>query len=151
MKPCARAVAVLLLLLFGKDGPSTPSMFPCLTYIERNLRVDCEFPPTYKTPGPYCEYKQDSRLVGSTRPGIQPVPELKRRANVTLVHPTLCRLIYARMPGTSDEKAYTYTCRVYQGSVALENSMALHPLGALFKFSRTFSFSKTLYSISIYR
>ncbi|KPP77939.1 hypothetical protein Z043_102616 [Scleropages formosus] len=121
------SAAVTAVVGFQWTTPKGPQMFPCLTYIERNLRVDCEFPPTYKTPGPYCEYKQDSRLVGSTRPGIQPVPELKRRANVTLVHPTLCRLIYARMPGTSDEKAYTYTCRVYQGSVALENSMALHP------------------------
>uniref|UniRef100_A0A3B3QD85 Si:ch211-215c18.3 n=1 Tax=Paramormyrops kingsleyae TaxID=1676925 RepID=A0A3B3QD85_9TELE len=88
----------------------------------RNLRVDCEFPPTYKTPGPYCEFKQDSRLAGSTRPGAQPLLDLKRRANVSLVNPTLCRLVYARLPGTSDEKAYTYTCRVIQGDVALENT-----------------------------
>uniref|UniRef100_A0A3Q3M8A1 Thy-1 cell surface antigen n=1 Tax=Mastacembelus armatus TaxID=205130 RepID=A0A3Q3M8A1_9TELE len=95
--------------------PRGPQMFPCLTYLERNVRVDCEFPPTYEVPGPYCEYRQDSRLVGSTYPNavIYVSTEDRRRSNVSLVSPTLCRLTWAPM---ADEKPYTYTCRVYQGS-----------------------------------
>ncbi|KAJ8343099.1 hypothetical protein SKAU_G00330270 [Synaphobranchus kaupii] len=107
--------------------PRGPQLYPCLTLIERNLRVDCDFPRTSPVPpGPFCEFKQDSRLMGSTLPNAQPVPELKRRSNVTLVDPYKCRLTYARVQGSFDEKAYTYTCRVIQGTQALENSMALH-------------------------
>uniref|UniRef100_A0A3B4U7I0 Si:ch211-215c18.3 n=1 Tax=Seriola dumerili TaxID=41447 RepID=A0A3B4U7I0_SERDU len=93
-------------------------MFPCLTYLERNVRVDCEFPPTYQIPGPYCEYRQDSRLVGSTYPNavIYVSTEDRRRSNVSLVTPTLCRLTWAPL---ADEKPYTYTCRVYQGSITI--------------------------------
>uniref|UniRef100_A0A672FB93 Si:ch211-215c18.3 n=1 Tax=Salarias fasciatus TaxID=181472 RepID=A0A672FB93_SALFA len=100
-------------------------MFPCLTYLERNVRVDCEFPPTYQIPGPYCEYRQDSRLVGSTYPNavIYVSTEDRRRSNVSLVNPSLCRLTWAPL---ADEKPYTYTCRVYQGNSWKENSMAVH-------------------------
>uniref|UniRef100_A0A667Z7T7 Si:ch211-215c18.3 n=1 Tax=Myripristis murdjan TaxID=586833 RepID=A0A667Z7T7_9TELE len=99
-------------------------MYPCLTYLERNVRVDCEFPPTYQLPGPYCEYRQDSRLVGSTYPNVVNLvsTEDRRRANVSLVNPTLCRLTWAPL---ADEKPYTYSCRVYQGSSWKENSMAV--------------------------
>ncbi|KAG7484816.1 hypothetical protein MATL_G00054710 [Megalops atlanticus] len=117
-------VAVTMALTYRK--PRGPQMYPCLTLIERNLRVDCEFPKTYVPPGPYCEFKQDSRLMASTRPNAQPIPELKRRSNVTLVNPYKCRLTYARLQGSFDDKAYTYTCRIIQGPQALENSMALH-------------------------
>ncbi|KAF3705957.1 hypothetical protein EXN66_Car021648 [Channa argus] len=105
--------------------PRGPQMFPCLTYLERNVRVDCEFPPTYQVPGPYCEYRQDSRLVGSTYPNtiIYVSTEDRRRSNVSLVSPNLCRLTWAPM---ADEKPYTYTCRVYQGTDWKENSMAVH-------------------------
>lgn len=105
--------------------PRGPQMFPCLTYMERNVRVDCEFPPTYQVPGPYCEYRQDSRLVGSTYPNavVYVATEDRRRSNVSLVTPNLCRLTWAPM---ADEKPYTYTCRVYQGSSWKENSMAVH-------------------------
>uniref|UniRef100_A0A3Q3A5D6 Si:ch211-215c18.3 n=1 Tax=Kryptolebias marmoratus TaxID=37003 RepID=A0A3Q3A5D6_KRYMA len=100
-------------------------MFSCLTYLERNVRVDCEFPPTYQVPGPYCEYLQDSRLVGSTYPNavIYVSIDDRRRSNVSLVAPNLCRLTWAPM---ADEKPYTYTCRVYQGADRKENSMAVH-------------------------
>ncbi|XP_035768573.1 uncharacterized protein LOC143420796 [Maylandia zebra] len=106
-------------------APRGPQMFPCLTYLERNVRVDCEFPETYEVPGPYCEYRQDSRLVGTTFPNqvIYVSIDDRRRSNVSLVHPNLCRLTWAPM---ADEKPYTYTCRVYQGSTWKENSMAVH-------------------------
>ncbi|XP_053188177.1 uncharacterized protein si:ch211-215c18.3 [Scomber scombrus] len=112
----------LYTLLFPPQGPQ---MFPCLTYLERNVRVDCEFPPTYEIPGPYCEYRQDSRLVGSTYPNvyIYVSTEDRRRSNVSLVTPTICRLTWAPM---AEEKPYTYTCRVYQGTEWKENSMAVH-------------------------
>lgn len=105
--------------------PRGPQMFPCLTYLERNVRVDCEFPPTYEVPGPYCEYRQDSRLVGSTYPNTVTYVshDDRRRSNVSLVSPNLCRLTWAPL---ADEKPYTYTCRVYQGNGWKENSMAVH-------------------------
>lgn len=105
--------------------PRGPQMFPCLTYLERNVRVDCEFPATYEVPGPYCEYRQDSRLVGSTYPNavIYVSTEDRRRSNVSLVNPELCRLTWAPL---ADEKPFTYTCRVYQGNTWKENSMAVH-------------------------
>lgn len=100
-------------------------MFTCLTYLERNVRVDCEFLASDMVPGPYCEYRQDSRLVGSTYPNavIYVSTEDRRRSNVSLVAPNLCRLTWAPM---ADEKPYTYTCRVYQGNGWKENSMAIH-------------------------
>ncbi|XP_057677184.1 uncharacterized protein LOC130906666 isoform X2 [Corythoichthys intestinalis] len=105
--------------------PRGPQMFPCLTYLERNVRVDCEFPVTDEIPGPYCEYRQDSRLVGSTYPNavIYVSIEDRRRSNVSLFAPNVCRLTWAPM---ADEKPYTYTCRVYQGTGWKENSMAVH-------------------------
>lgn len=105
--------------------PRGPQMYPCLTYLERNVRVDCEFPPTYQLPGPYCEYRQDSRLVGSTYPNAINLvsAEDRQRSNVSLATPTLCRLTWAPL---ADEKPYTYTCRVYQGSKWKENSLAVH-------------------------
>uniref|UniRef100_A0A8C9XZS5 Si:ch211-215c18.3 n=1 Tax=Sander lucioperca TaxID=283035 RepID=A0A8C9XZS5_SANLU len=83
------------------------------------------FPPTYQVPGPYCEYRQDSRLVGSTYPNavVYVSTEDRRRSNVSLVSPNLCRLTWAPL---ADEKPFTYTCRVYQGSSWKENSMAVH-------------------------
>ncbi|KAJ0004427.1 hypothetical protein NQD34_010641 [Periophthalmus magnuspinnatus] len=106
-------------------APRGPQMFPCLTYLERNVRVDCEFPPTYQIPGPYCEYRQDSRLVGTTVPNqvIYVNVEDRRRSNVSLVYPNLCRLTWAPL---ADETPKTYTCRVYQGNSWKENSMAVH-------------------------
>ncbi|XP_059405188.1 uncharacterized protein si:ch211-215c18.3 isoform X1 [Carassius carassius] len=109
------------------NTPRGPQMYSCLTYIEKNLRVDCEFPETHKIPGPFCEFKQDGRLMGSTYPNtpvhmIPPI-ETRRRVNVTLVSPNICRLTWMPM---SDDRAYTYTCRVYQGSTWKENSMAFH-------------------------
>uniref|UniRef100_A0A8C4Z6T6 Uncharacterized protein n=1 Tax=Gadus morhua TaxID=8049 RepID=A0A8C4Z6T6_GADMO len=97
-------------LIDGKDVQLC-DMYPCLTYLERNLRVDCEFPPTEQLPGPYCEYRQDSRLVGSTYPNMVNLVSVdnRRRSNVSLVSPTLCRLTWAPM---ADEKPYTFTCRV---------------------------------------
>ncbi|KAJ7996207.1 hypothetical protein DPEC_G00234660 [Dallia pectoralis] len=122
----------LLVLVPATSGffwtPRGPQMYPCLTYMEHNLRVDCEFPlednPSHL--GPYCEYKQDSRLVGSTYPNAVNLvsTDNRRKANVSLFNPTLCRLIWAPM---ADDKPYTYTCRVYQGSSWKENSMAVHP------------------------
>lgn len=107
--------------------PRGPQMFSCVTYIERNLQVDCIFPETYKIPGPFCEFKQDGRLMGSTYPNtpVQLIPpiETRRRVNVSLVAPNICRLTW--MP-LSDDRAYMYTCRVYQGSTWKENSMAFH-------------------------
>lgn len=105
--------------------PQGPQMFSCLTYLERNVRVDCEFPATYEVPGPYCEYRQDSRLVGSTYPNDVIYVSMKdrRRSNVSLVNPTLCRLTWAPL---ADERPFTYTCRVYQGHSWKENSMAVH-------------------------
>ncbi|XP_023818490.1 uncharacterized protein LOC111948670 isoform X1 [Oryzias latipes] len=105
--------------------PQGPQMFPCLTYLERNVRVDCEFLATDQVPGPYCEYRQDSRLVGSTYPNMVTYVSTddRRRSNVSLVSPSLCRLTWAPM---ADEKPYTYTCRVYQGNSWKENSMAVH-------------------------
>ncbi|XP_029527833.1 uncharacterized protein si:ch211-215c18.3 isoform X2 [Oncorhynchus nerka] len=126
------ATAYLVLALVSTTSgffwtPRGPQMYPCLTYMERNLRVDCEFPvednPAHL--GPYCEYKQDSRLVGSTYPNAVSLvsTDNRRRANVSLVNPTVCRLTWAPM---ADDKPYTYTCRVYQGSTWKENSMAVH-------------------------
>ncbi|XP_016532505.1 uncharacterized protein LOC103145704 isoform X3 [Poecilia formosa] len=105
--------------------PRGPQMFTCLTYLERNVRVDCEFLASDMVPGPYCEYRQDSRLVGSTYPNavIYVSTEDRRRSNVSLVAPNLCRLTWAPL---ADEKPYTYTCRVYQGNGWKENSMAVH-------------------------
>ncbi|XP_030648816.1 uncharacterized protein LOC115828859 [Chanos chanos] len=107
--------------------PRGPQMYACLTYIEKNMRVDCEFPQTYQVPGPYCEFKQDGRLMGTTFPNspvyLMPTLEIRRRTNVTLVPPNICRLTW--MP-LLDDRAYTYTCRVYQGSSWKENSMAFH-------------------------
>ncbi|KAM4547618.1 uncharacterized protein V3H82_021229 isoform 1-T1 [Fundulus diaphanus] len=105
--------------------PRGPQMFTCLTYLERNVRVDCEFLASDLVPGPYCEYRQDSRLVGSTYPNavVYVSTEDRRRSNVSLVAPNLCRLTWAPM---ADEKPYTYTCRVYQGNGWKENSMAVH-------------------------
>lgn len=100
-------------------------MFPCLTYLERNVRVDCEFPVTDEVADRYCEYWQDSRLVGSTLPNKVAWVSIddRRRSNVTLATPTLCRLTWAPM---ADERPFTYTCRVYQGDQWKENSMAVH-------------------------
>ncbi|KAK3509481.1 hypothetical protein QTP70_035136 [Hemibagrus guttatus] len=93
--------------------------------MERNVRVDCEFPKSDKIPGPFCEFKQDGRLMGTTNPNnpvhLIPPIETRRRTNVTLVPPNICRLTWMPM---SDERAYTYTCRVYQGSTSKESSMA---------------------------
>uniref|UniRef100_A0A3P9HKT4 Si:ch211-215c18.3 n=1 Tax=Oryzias latipes TaxID=8090 RepID=A0A3P9HKT4_ORYLA len=113
-------------------------MFPCLTYLERNVRVDCEFLATDQVPGPYCEYRQDSRLVGSTYPNMVTYVSTddRRRSNVSLVSPSLCRLTWAPM---ADEKPYTYTCRVYQGNSWKENSMAVH-------HSESSSFSLSVWS-----
>ncbi|KAJ8266265.1 hypothetical protein GJAV_G00128460 [Gymnothorax javanicus] len=126
----AATVASLLVALAAGQPlgyPRGPQLYPCLTLVERNLRVDCDFTRSSDVPpGPFCEYKQDSRLMGSTLPNAQPFPDLKRRSNVTLVTPYKCRLIYARIQGAFDEKPYTYTCRVIQGTDALENSIALH-------------------------
>uniref|UniRef100_A0A665UCE9 Si:ch211-215c18.3 n=1 Tax=Echeneis naucrates TaxID=173247 RepID=A0A665UCE9_ECHNA len=105
--PCYTQLSSVSTYFFTPRGPQ---MFPCLTYLERNVRVDCEFPPTYQIPGPYCEYRQDSRLVGSTYPNavIYVSTEDRRRSNVSLVTPNLCRLTWAPL---ADEKPYTYTCR----------------------------------------
>ncbi|XP_051965791.1 uncharacterized protein si:ch211-215c18.3 isoform X2 [Xyrauchen texanus] len=109
------------------NTPRGPQMFACITYMEKNLQIDCEFPETQKIPGPFCEFKQDGRLMGSTYPNtpvhmIPPI-ETRRRTNVSLVQPNICRLTW--MP-LSDDRAYSYTCRVYQGSTWKENSMAYH-------------------------
>ncbi|CAL8303106.1 uncharacterized protein LOC115547321 [Gadus morhua] len=123
------SATALLLFVSSAVGflfePRGPQMYPCLTYLERNLRVDCEFPPTEQLPGPYCEYRQDSRLVGSTYPNMVNLVSVdnRRRSNVSLVSPTLCRLTWAPM---ADEKPYTFTCRVYQGLAWKENSLAIH-------------------------
>lgn len=119
---CFSSVNSVTTFLFAPRGPQ---MFPCLTYLERNVRVDCEFPATYQVPGPYCEYRQDSRLVGSTYPNavVYVSTEDRRRSNVSLVSPTLCRLTWAPL---ADERPFTYTCRVYQGNSWKENSMAVH-------------------------
>lgn len=105
--------------------PRGPQIFSCLTYLERNVRVDCEFPISDKIPGPFCEFKQDGRLMGTTNPNnpvhLIPPIETRRRTNVTLVPPNICRLTWMPM---SDDRAYAYTCRVYQGSTWKENSMA---------------------------
>uniref|UniRef100_A0A672KY15 Si:ch211-215c18.3 n=1 Tax=Sinocyclocheilus grahami TaxID=75366 RepID=A0A672KY15_SINGR len=90
------------------NTPRGPQMYSCITYIEKNLRVDCEFPETYNIPGPFCEYKQDGRLMGSTYPNtpvhmIPPI-ETRRRANVTLVPPNICRLTW--MPMSDDHNKY---------------------------------------------
>ncbi|KAG7269702.1 hypothetical protein CRUP_021441 [Coryphaenoides rupestris] len=105
--------------------PRGPQMYPCITYLEKNLRVDCEFPPTDQLPGPYCEYRQDSRLVGSTYPNMVNLVAVdnRRRSNVSLVNPTLCRLTWAPL---DNDKPYTFTCRVYQGLDWKENSLAIH-------------------------
>ncbi|XP_035383464.1 uncharacterized protein si:ch211-215c18.3 [Electrophorus electricus] len=109
------------------NTPRGPQIFSCLTYVERNVRVDCEFPLADKIPGPFCEFKQDGRLMGTTYPNnpvhLIPPVETRRRVNVTLVHPNICRLTWMPM---SDDRAYTYTCRVYQGSTWKENSMAFN-------------------------
>lgn len=105
--------------------PRGPQIFSCLTYLERYVRVDCEFPKSDKIPGPFCEFKQDGRLMGTTNPNnpvhLIPPVETRRRTNVTLVSPNVCRLTWMPM---SDDRAYTYTCRVYQGSTWKENSMS---------------------------
>ncbi|KAL0993798.1 hypothetical protein UPYG_G00114080 [Umbra pygmaea] len=64
-------------------------------------------------------------MVGTTYPNavILVSTDNRRRANVSLVNPTLCRLTWAPM---ADDKPYTYTCKVYQGSTFKENSMAIH-------------------------
>lgn len=107
--------------------PRGPQIFSCLTYLERNVRVDCEFPKSDKIPGPFCEFKQDGRLMGTTNPNnpvhLIPPIETRRRANVTLVPPNICRLTWMPM---SDDRAYAYTCRVYQGSTWKENSMSFN-------------------------
>ncbi|XP_076867989.1 uncharacterized protein LOC143518943 [Brachyhypopomus gauderio] len=107
------------------NTPRGPQIFSCITYMERNVRVDCEFPLTDKIPGPFCEFKQDGRLMGTTYPNspvhLIPSIETRRRTNVTLVPPNTCRLTWMPM---SDDRAFTYTCRVYQGSTWKENSMA---------------------------
>ncbi|XP_068187892.1 uncharacterized protein si:ch211-215c18.3 [Antennarius striatus] len=105
--------------------PRGPQMFPCLTYLERNVRVDCEFPVTDDVSSRYCEYWQDSRMVGSTVPNRVTWVSMddRRRSNVSLVTPTLCRLTWAPL---ADEKPFTCTCRVYQGPSWKENSMAVH-------------------------
>uniref|UniRef100_A0A3B4C444 Fibronectin type-III domain-containing protein n=1 Tax=Pygocentrus nattereri TaxID=42514 RepID=A0A3B4C444_PYGNA len=114
----------LFLLTKSAQGPQ---IFSCLTYMEKNVRVDCEFPMTDKIPGPFCEFKQDGRLMGTTYPNnpihLIPPIETRRRANVTLVSPNICRLTWMPM---SEDRAYTYTCRVYQGSTWKENSMAFN-------------------------
>lgn len=109
------------------NTPRGPQIFSCLTYLERNVRIDCEFPKTDKIPGPFCEFKQDGRLMGTTYPNnpvhLIPPVETRRRTNVTLVPPNICRLTWMPM---SDNRAYTFTCRVYQGSTWKENSMAFN-------------------------
>uniref|UniRef100_A0A8C1CRM3 Si:ch211-215c18.3 n=2 Tax=Cyprinus carpio TaxID=7962 RepID=A0A8C1CRM3_CYPCA len=82
-------------------------------YSKMNLRVDCEFPETHKIPGPFCEFKQDGRLMGSTYPNtpvhmIPPI-ETRRRANVTLVAPNICRLTWMPM---SDDRSL-FTCSIF--------------------------------------
>ncbi|KAK2816379.1 hypothetical protein Q7C36_022650 [Tachysurus vachellii] len=105
--------------------PRGPQIFSCITYLERNVRVDCEFPNSNKIPGPFCEFKQDGRLMGTTNPNnpvhLIPPIETRRRSNVSLVPNNICRLTWMPM---SDDRAYTYTCRVYQGSTWKETSMA---------------------------
>uniref|UniRef100_M4ACK0 Si:ch211-215c18.3 n=1 Tax=Xiphophorus maculatus TaxID=8083 RepID=M4ACK0_XIPMA len=103
-------VTVLLIFQFTDQHKVIHKMFTCLTYLERNVRVDCEFLASDMVPGPYCEYRQDSRLVGSTYPNavIYVSTEDRRRSNVSLVAPNLCRLTWAPL---ADEKPYTYTCR----------------------------------------
>ncbi|XP_060768512.1 uncharacterized protein si:ch211-215c18.3 [Neoarius graeffei] len=107
--------------------PRGPQIFACLTYLEKNVRVDCEFPKSDTIPGPFCEFKQDGRLMGTTNPNnpvhLIPPVETRRRSNVTLVPSNICRLTW--MP-LSDDRAYTYTCRVYQGHIWKENSMSFH-------------------------
>ena len=98
-------------------------LYPCIT-IERGLRIDCEFSPINVMPGPYCEFKEDSKLMGSTRPNAQPSLDFRMRAIVTLEPPDMCILI---LSSPLSDKARTYTCRVIQGGEALENSVALHP------------------------
>ncbi|XP_028838084.1 uncharacterized protein LOC114791801 isoform X3 [Denticeps clupeoides] len=131
-----RTASLLLVLVTGVAGfwytPQGPQIYSCLTYIEKNLRVDCEFPITNEIPGPFCEFKQDGRIIGTTYPNtpsfLIPTLEFRRRANVSLVSPSICRLTWAPM---ADERSYTYTCRVYQGSTWKENSMAFHQRNVL--------------------
>ncbi|XP_063058595.1 uncharacterized protein si:ch211-215c18.3 [Engraulis encrasicolus] len=129
---------VSLLIVFSNTvkgfwfTPRGPQIYSCLTYTEKNLRVDCEFPLTEQIPGPYCEFKQDGKIIGTTYPNtpsyLIPTLEVRRRANVSLVSPTICRLTWAPM---ADERSYTYTCRIYQGSSWKENSMAFHQRNVL--------------------
>ncbi|KAG7470629.1 hypothetical protein MATL_G00115820 [Megalops atlanticus] len=117
------SVTLTFMLVAGFAIVNGQELYPCLT-VERNLRIDCEFSPTDIQPGPYCEFKEDSKLMASTRPNAQPVLDFRRRANVTLEQPHMCVLL---LTGLTYDKARTYTCRVIQGGEALENSMALHP------------------------
>ncbi|KAG5837248.1 hypothetical protein ANANG_G00237290 [Anguilla anguilla] len=113
-----------LVLMLGISGGRGQELYPCIT-TERYLRIDCEFSPTDIMPGPYCEFKEDSKLMGSTRPNAQPYMDFRRRASVTLEPPDMCILI---LSSPLSDKARTYSCRVIQGGEALENSVALHPL-----------------------
>uniref|UniRef100_A0A3B3HD15 Si:ch211-215c18.3 n=1 Tax=Oryzias latipes TaxID=8090 RepID=A0A3B3HD15_ORYLA len=97
------------------------------TFLQGKMMVDCEFLATDQVPGPYCEYRQDSRLVGSTYPNMVTYVSTddRRRSNVSLVSPSLCRLTWAPM---ADEKPYTYTCRVYQGPKTFSSVSGILPI-----------------------
>ncbi|KAL4647544.1 hypothetical protein GN956_G8021 [Arapaima gigas] len=99
---------------------SGQELHPCLTE-EKNLRMDCTFERSNITIQPYCEFRQDGKLLGTTEPRNQLTPEQGKQINVTLHEPNVCRLTMAII----SEKASTYTCRVLQND-SREKSMALH-------------------------
>lgn len=94
---------------------------PCLTK-DKQLRVDCKFPRNNSSSTPYCEFLQNSKLLGSTDPGARPAA-VQGRVNITMVAPNTCRL---SVDGIDEKKASTYTCRVLPGTYQ-EASMAIHP------------------------
>uniref|UniRef100_A0A3B3Q871 Uncharacterized protein n=1 Tax=Paramormyrops kingsleyae TaxID=1676925 RepID=A0A3B3Q871_9TELE len=104
---------------------------PCRTK-DNQLRVDCKFPSNNSSATPYCEFLQNSKLLGSTDPGARPAP-IQGRVNVTMVTPNMCRL---SVDGIDEKKASTYTCRVLHGKDQEASTLlACSAISVVFQFT----------------
>ncbi|KAJ8401683.1 hypothetical protein AAFF_G00376540 [Aldrovandia affinis] len=115
--PCCKAMKMYLLtalcLLGFLSAQEVTELTSCLTK-EKNLRMDCKYTLTDTSTKPTCDYKQGTKVMGSTDTTVKPDSTFKNRANVTLMD-KMCRL---SLTGFSESGAKNYTCIIKQKTAA---------------------------------